>query len=198
MRVCRRNSSLGDAGGGRNAAWSRRGGSMAFGCPEGSAFRRSIFVCYHCCGASRRLGRSKGIRTVRRVCMTFGTPVFRGLALWFGLFGTLVLFAAACGTDASAPTTATATATPAPTAIPTVEPEPTATAVPALPTVAPTVPPVPTATAVPAQPRATATPLPDTPTQDELIERLRRAESAFFYDIGNYGGASPTPPSASR
>ena len=75
-----------------------------------------------------------------------------------------------------------------PTVAPTVEPVPTATTVPAAPTVAPTAAPAPTATAVPAQARATATPPPDSPTQEELIERLRRAESAFFYDIGNYGG----------
>ena len=124
--------------------------------------------------------------------MKLEAALFRGSPFLFGLFGALILFAAACGGDTAAPTpepAPTATSIPAqPTVAPTPEPPPTAEPTATATSVAPTAAPVPTATAVPAQARATATPLPDSPTQEELIERLRRAESAFFYDIGTYGG----------
>ena len=105
----------------------------------------------------------------------------RGLAISVALLGAALL-AVACGGDAGTdaapiepapPTSAQAQ----PTAAPTPEPVPTAATLPA--------PPLPTPTPAPARATATATPA---PTQEELIARLRRAESAFFYEIGSYGG----------
>ena len=108
--------------------------------------------------------------------MRFKAATFIGLAI---LLGAAILLAVACSGDSVAPTA---------------EPVETAMAVQAQPTVAPTAIPAtatplavaPTPTAV--QAPATATPPPDAPTREELIARLRMAESAFFYDIGNYGG----------
>ena len=131
--------------------------------------------------------------------MKLGSALFRRLLLLTGVFGALVLFAAACGGETATPTpepVPTATSAPAQPAVAPIatatsapqQAQATATPLATVPTPEPTREPAPAATAVPAQAQATATPLPDSPTQEELIERLRRAESAFFYDIGNYGG----------